>query len=67
MKEEIIDKLNKAFEKEGYDALLIFGYDNLQYLTGAYLHYPQTFPDRYMALFWPNHPWLNLKTRPRCW
>ena len=53
MKEEIIDKLNKAVEKEGYDALLIFGYDNLQYLTGAYLHYPQTFPDRYMALFWP--------------
>ena len=53
MKEEIIDKLNKAVEKEGYDALLIFGYDNLQYLTGAYLHYPKTFPDRYMALFWP--------------
>ncbi len=53
MKEEIIEKLNKAVESEGYDALLVFGYDNLQYLTGAYLHYPQTFPDRYMALFWP--------------
>ncbi|TRO51035.1 M24 family metallopeptidase [Candidatus Bathyarchaeota archaeon] len=53
MKEEIINKFNKAVESEGYDALLVFGYDNLQYLTGAYLHYPQTFPDRYMALFWP--------------
>jgi Xaa-Pro dipeptidase len=53
MKEKIIEKINKAVEEEGYDALLVFGYDNLQYLTGAYLHFPQTFPDRYMAVFWP--------------
>ncbi|MFH1180454.1 MAG: M24 family metallopeptidase [Candidatus Bathyarchaeota archaeon] len=53
MKEAIIEKVNKAIENEGYDALLVFGYDNLQYLTGAYLHFPQTFQDRYMAVFWP--------------
>jgi Xaa-Pro dipeptidase len=53
MKEEIIGKVNKAIEEGGYDALLVFGYDNLQYLTGAYLHFPQVFPDRYMAVFWP--------------
>jgi len=53
MKEEIIEKVNTALETEGYDALLVFGYDNLQYLTGAYLHFPQVFPDRYMAVFWP--------------
>jgi Xaa-Pro dipeptidase len=53
MKEEIIEKINKAVIDAGYDALLVFGYDNLQYLTGAYLHYPQVFPDRYMAVFWP--------------
>jgi Xaa-Pro dipeptidase len=53
LKEEIIEKINKTLEDKGYDAILIFGYDNLQYLTGAYLHFPQVFPDRYMALFWP--------------
>jgi Xaa-Pro aminopeptidase len=53
MKEEIIEKVNKAIEEGEYDALLVFGYDNLQYLTGAYLHFPQVFPDRYMAVFWP--------------
>jgi len=53
MKEEIIEKVNKAIEKEGYDALLVFGYDNFQYLTGSYLHFPQMFPDRYIAVFWP--------------
>jgi Xaa-Pro aminopeptidase len=53
MKEEIMERVNTAIEEGGYDALLVFGYDNIQYLTGAYLHFPQTFPDRYMALFWP--------------
>ena len=53
MKEEIIAKINKAIEDGGYDALLVFGYDNQQYLTGAYLHFPQVFPDRYIAVFWP--------------
>ena len=53
MKEEIMERVNTTIEEGGYDALLIFGYDNIQYLTGAHLHFPQTFPDRYMALFWP--------------
>jgi len=53
MKEEVMERVNEAIEASGYDALLVFGYDNIQYLTGAYLHYPQSFPDRYMALFWP--------------
>lgn len=53
MKEVIIEKTNTAIEAAEYDALLVLGYDNLQYLTGAYLHYPQVFPDRYMAVFWP--------------
>ena len=53
MKEEIIQKIKKALEDEGYDAFLVFGYDNFQYMTGSYIHFPQTFPDRYMAIFWP--------------
>ncbi len=53
MKEEVMERVNEAIEAGGYDALLVFGYDNIQYLSGAYLHYPQTFPDRYMSLFWP--------------
>ncbi|MFC1802908.1 aminopeptidase P family N-terminal domain-containing protein, partial [Thermoproteota archaeon] len=53
MKEEIIEKVNDAIDEAGYDAILVFGYDNIQYLSGAYLHFPQVFPDRYMAVFWP--------------
>ncbi len=53
MKEEIIEKINAGITEAGYDAVLVFGYDNVQYLSGAYLHFPQSFPDRYMAVFWP--------------
>jgi Xaa-Pro dipeptidase len=55
MKEGIIEKVNAGITEAGYDAILVFGYDNVQYLSGAYLHFPQTFPDRYMALFWPKN------------
>ncbi len=53
MREEIIKKVNAGINEAGYDAILVFGYDNVQYLSGAYLHFPQSFPDRYMAVFWP--------------
>lgn len=53
MKEQIIEKVNAGISEAGYDAILVFGYDNIQYLTGGHLHFPQSFPDRYMALFWP--------------
>ena len=53
MKEEIIEKVSAGITEAGYDAILVFGYDNVQYLSGAYLHFPQSFPDRYMAVFWP--------------
>ena len=53
MREEILEKVNAGINEAGYDAILVFGYDNVQYLSGAYLHFPQSFPDRYMAVFWP--------------
>lgn len=53
MREEIIEKVNAGINEADYDAILVFGYDNVQYLSGAYLHFPQSFPDRYMAVFWP--------------
>ena len=53
MKEEVFSKVEAAMEEEGLEALIVFGYDNIQYLTGAPLHYPPSYPDRYMALFWP--------------
>jgi Xaa-Pro dipeptidase len=53
MKEGITEKVNAGIAEVGYDALLVFGYDNIQYLSGAHMHFPPTFPDRYMALFWP--------------
>mgnify|MGYP003964016067 FL=1 len=52
MREEIIEKVNAGISEAEYDAILGFGYDNVQYLSGAYLHFPQSFPDRYMAVFW---------------
>jgi len=52
MKEENMSKVKASLEESSYDAVLVFGYDNVQYLTGAYLHYPPSFPDRYMAVFW---------------
>jgi Xaa-Pro dipeptidase len=51
MKDEIINKFKESLNKSSFDAILVFGYDNIQYLSGAYLHYPQSFPDRFMALF----------------
>ncbi len=54
MKEEIVSKVKASLQDSSFDAVLVFGYDNVQYLTGAYLHYPASFPDRYMAVFWAN-------------
>ena len=54
MKEEIMSKVRASLKDSGFDAILVFGYDNVQYLTGAYLQYPPSFPDRYMAVFWAN-------------
>jgi len=59
MKEEIIEKINAGITEAGYDAILVFGNDNVQYLSGAYLHFPQSFPDRYMAIFWPKEAQLD--------
>ncbi len=53
MREEITGKVNAKLKELGFDALLVFGYHNLQYLSGAYIHLPQVFPDRYMGLLWP--------------
>jgi Xaa-Pro dipeptidase len=52
MREELKTKISKNLKESLYDAVIVFGADNLQYLSGAYLHFPSTFPDRYMAIFW---------------
>jgi Xaa-Pro dipeptidase len=46
-------KIERALGDGGFDCVIAFGYDNVQYLSGAYLHFPQTFPDQPMALFRP--------------
>ncbi len=53
MKYEITKKVYEGIKETKVDAILVFGYDNIQYLSGAHLHFPQSFPDRHMALFWP--------------
>jgi Xaa-Pro aminopeptidase len=52
MKEEIMTKVKNSLSDSSFDAVLVFGYDNIQYLSGAYLHFPQSFPNRYIAVFW---------------
>lgn len=49
----IYAKIERALGDAGFDCVIAFGYDNVQYLSGAYLHFPQSFPDQPMALFWP--------------
>ncbi len=51
MKDEIMNKIKESLQASPYDAVLLLGSDNIQYLTGAYLHFPVSFPDRYMAVF----------------
>ncbi len=50
--EGIVSKVERALDDSKLDAILVFGYDNVQYLTGAHLHYPPSFADRPMALLW---------------
>jgi Xaa-Pro dipeptidase len=52
MKEEIFNKIKESLVESEFDAVMVFGYDNIQYLSGAYLHFPQSFPDRYMSVLW---------------
>ena len=51
MKDEILSKVKQALEASPYEAVLVLGHDNVQYLSGAYLHFPACFPDRYMGIF----------------
>jgi len=52
MRDELKAKIADSVKESQYDAVVVFGADNIQYMSGAYLHYPSTFPDRYMAVFW---------------
>jgi Xaa-Pro dipeptidase len=52
MRDELKTKIAESVKESQYDAVVVFGADNVNYMSGAYLHYPPTFPDRYMAVFW---------------
>jgi Xaa-Pro dipeptidase len=52
VRDELKTKIAERVKESQYDAVVVFGADNVQYMSGAYLHYPPTFPDRYMAVFW---------------
>jgi len=52
MRDELKTKIAESIKESQYDAVVVFGADNVQYVSGAYLHFPPTFPDRYMAVFW---------------
>ena len=50
MIEEVIEKFKAALNDSEYDAVLVFGPDNVQYLSGAHLPFTYSYPDRSMAL-----------------
>ena len=53
MIEEVIEKFKAALDNSEYDAILVFGPDNVQYLSGAHLPFTYSYPDRNLALLWP--------------
>jgi len=53
MIEEVIEKFKAALNDSEYDAVLVFGPDNVQYLSGAHLPFTYSYPDRNLALLWP--------------
>ena len=53
MIEGVIEKFKAALNESGYDALLVFGPDNVQYLSGAHLLFTYSYLDRNLALLWP--------------
>jgi len=53
LRKGITEKVKTSLENSEYDAILILGPDNVQYLTGAHLPFHCSFPDRYMAVLWP--------------
>ena len=53
MMEQVIEKFKAALDDSEYDAVLVFGPDNLQYLSGAHLPFTYSYPERSMALLWP--------------
>ena len=52
MIKEVIEKFKAALNESEYDAVLVFGPDNAQYLSGAHLPFTYSYPDRLLALLW---------------
>ncbi len=48
-----LQKVSAALADSNYDALIISGADNVQYLTGAALPFAPYRPDQYLLLVWP--------------
>jgi Xaa-Pro dipeptidase len=60
MIEGIVERVKTSLESSDYDAVIVFGPDNVQYLTGAHLPFTHSYPERFMAVFWPR------KGEPTC-
>jgi Xaa-Pro aminopeptidase len=60
MIEGIVERFKTSLESSDYDAVIVFGPDNVRYLTGAHLPFTYSYPERFMAVFWPR------KGEPTC-
>ena len=60
MIEGIVERIKTSLESSDYDSVIVFGPDNVQYLTGAHLPFTYSYPERFMAVFWPR------KAEPTC-
>jgi Xaa-Pro dipeptidase len=53
MLEDVLIKIRSRLEESAFDAILVFGLDNIEYLSGAPLIFPYNYPDKFIAVFWP--------------
>ena len=49
----ITEKVIKEIKGIGFDALIISGADNIQYLSGAFIPFSQARRGQKLLLFWP--------------
>ena len=52
MIERVLENFKAALSGSDYDAVLLLGPDNVQYLSGAHLPFTYSYPDRSVALIW---------------
>jgi len=51
----VFNRVQRAVEVSRYDAIIVVGPDNVQYVTGAALPFLYSSQDQYLVVFWPRN------------